>query len=400
MAGQRLKLFAALAVLAALSSVGGCPSPSGPPVPPAEIPSLVAFPQSVGIDVSKAGEGPSAALRTEATRKDQSDITDFSDVISLGPVIFNGFSVLLDAFLGPLSDLEIPVSTTITTFEGPMAFTPGAIAVVKIDFTDFDLDDDGALEGCSGCTCPTGCAPSFTACPSEAPVTRLKPVCYRIWLRDVGETEFVRFAAGRIDRYAVRDDPATEASEENAGEGRFRLGVNPRPAPDGTTNPLSFGVFYDHLDETDFLKKQTEFFVKDTTLDSGRAEKDRLDVHAFVTQEDATGAGDPSSLKKTVKLDQRFNPDPEDGPAIVQYIGRFRSDADFWSGTFNLEDITGVDPKKVSEENVCARISTGGEVGQGNCLDLGIDVTGEEFLLPSQDANVTFPSGFPQTPTF
>src|SRR6185436_18948659 len=41
-----------LTLLLVFPAVGGCPSPAVPPVPPAEVPSLVTFPRTVGIDVS------------------------------------------------------------------------------------------------------------------------------------------------------------------------------------------------------------------------------------------------------------------------------------------------------------------------------------------------------------
>lgn len=386
-------------ILAAFVAAGGCPSPGAPPTPPAEIPSLVAFPRTVGIDVSKAAGDSSSALTLAKDPKAETTLENFTDIISLGPIIFNGFNLLLDDFLGPLADLEIPVSPTVTTFEGPIT-VGAAVGLVKIDFGDFDLNGDGVSEGCTGCTCPTGCAPTTLECPSQAVVTRLKPVCYRIWLRDVGQTEFSRFAAGRFDRYATRDDPATtNTNEENAGEGAFRLGfVVPPPSP--ARNTLAFGVAYDHLEDSDPLKKETEFFAQDRIFDADGNLTHFDNVHSLVTQEDPTGAGNPFALRKTVKFDQRTTPDPADGPAIVQYIGRFRDDFDFWGGSFNLEDVTDPDPKKVSAENVCARISSGLASDAGNCQDLGIDVDGEPFLQPAVDADVVFPEEFPEAPTF
>jgi hypothetical protein len=65
---------------------------------------------------------------------------------------------------------------------------------MKIDFRPFDFDGDGVVESCSGCTCPVGCAPDLTSCPSEAPESDLRPLCFRIWHKDR------RFAAGILDR--------------------------------------------------------------------------------------------------------------------------------------------------------------------------------------------------------
>ncbi|MCC7344529.1 MAG: hypothetical protein IT573_06285 [Deltaproteobacteria bacterium] len=393
-----LRLLPWLFLLSLAVSFSGCLSSGGPPAPVGEIPAVVSFPESVGIDVSQAiggGAGAGAALKGLSTPKIQT-LDDFSDIISLGPITFNAFNFLLDGFLGPLADLQVPVSPTVKTFEGPMTFAPEVVVTVKIDFSDFDLDGDGATEGCTGCTCPLGCAPQAAECPSQAPVGDLRPVCYRIWLRDVGRTEFVRFSAGRIDRYATRDDPATPVDEKNAGNGSFRLGVTTGEAT--APENLAFGVIYEHRDDADPAFKSTEFFVQDQGFHPETGEPTQDLVHADVQQESPRPGLGKETLKKSVKLDMRSEPDPEEGPGIVQYIGGFLDDFDFWSGTFNLQETDG--SPRLSGENVCARISTGLEAPRQNCLDLGIDVGGEEFLRPAQPSDVAFPADFPATPTF
>ncbi|HEX5034803.1 MAG TPA: hypothetical protein VFW62_10005 [bacterium] len=375
--------------------LNGCLSGAGPPAPVAEIPSSVAFPESVGIDVSQAGGSSGAAMKA-AKAKYQATVTDFSDIISLGPIIFNAFNSLLDDFLGPLADLEIPVSPAVRTFEGQMTFEPGLVVPVKIDFADFDLDGDGRPEGCTGCTCPIGCAPEVSECPLETSTANLRPICYRIWIRDTGQTEFTRFSAGRIDRYATRDDPETEANEKNAGNGAFRLGVE-ATEPDGGSNPLAFGVRYAHRDDQEPQRQETEFFVQDRSFNPDGSARSFDNVHALVNQ---SQSGVVDSLEKLVKLDFRSLPDPPEGPGLVQYIGGFLDDFDFWSGTFNLQDVEGPDPMQISGENVCALISTGEATARENCLDLGIDVGGQEFLAPAQESDVAIPAGFPEAPTF
>lgn len=375
----------------------GCFSGATVPAPIVEIPSAVNFPESVGIDVSQAvGSRSGSAVRNVSQFKLQA-ITDFSSIISLGPLLFNTFNVLLDQFLAPLSDLEIAVSPSVTNFEGPMSFASDVVVLAKIDFSDFDLDGDGVGEGCTGCTCPAGCAPALSECPPAIPLENLAPICYRIWIRDVGQKEFVRFSAGRIDRYATRDNPDTPVDEQNAGNGSFRLGVTTEES--GKVTPLQFGVYYEHRVDQDPVGRKTDFFVEDQNIDKETGMSSLDQVHAFVTQSKPTVAQTGQSLQKLVKLDFRTSPDPIELPAITQYIGGFLDDFDFWSGTFNLQDTEGTTPP-LTGENVCALFSTGGETSRQNCLDLGIDVGGETFIRPADSNDVAFPADFPESPTF
>jgi hypothetical protein len=385
-------LFALTAVIAA----GGCPSPSAPPpTPPLEIPTALTFPQSVGIDVSKIGPpGGSSAL----TLKGQ--VTpggEFSDTISLGSITFTAFNDLLtDTFLKLVNSLEIPIDPKVKTFEGNFNVAGVLPQAVKIDFADYDFDGDGSKEGCTGCTCPVGC--SADTCPVEAATSDLKPVCYRMWVQNPTTKAFEPFMAGRFDILSTTDDPTTVTDEENAGNGRFRAGfVIPGAA---SSESLSFGVLYHHKDIDHPLSKSTEFFVQDHTADLTDAPIAALDVHTLASQDDPTGSGSVSSLRKTILLDERETPPPADSPGVVQYLGRFRDDFDFWSGSFHLEGIKEGAPKVVDEKDVCARISTGDAVSNNDCLDLGIDVDDEPFTSPVTDTDAAFPVDFPETPTF
>ena len=183
-------LILGLGATGALSacSGGGVPgdtNPAAPPVPPAEIPSFLTFPESVAINVDEIqpAEGTSA-LQAQ---------------VSEG---------------GPLSDDIITgFEETELTGSSPEGTIPPQF---KIDFADFDLDGDGVNEGCTGCTCPAGCD---VECPEEADPSDLQPICVRVWAAREGEGNFFPALAGRLDLFPIRDDPTTVADESNPGRG-------------------------------------------------------------------------------------------------------------------------------------------------------------------------------------
>ena len=161
---------------------------------------------------------------------------------------------------------------------------------------------------------------------------------------------------------------------------------------------MAFGVFYQHREEADPFFQETEFFVQDHDFDPETGMPTFTNAHSQVTQESPKAGLGLENLKKTVKLDFRVDPDPADDPGIVQYIGSFLDNFDFWSGTFHLQETDG--SKIVSGEDVCALISTGSETERQNCIDLGIDVGGQTFLRPAEPRDVDFPPDFPILPTF
>jgi len=377
--------------------ISGCP---GSPAPPVEIPPILSFPATVGIDVSAisgaSAPAASSALRS-SVRLQVGAGGEFSNLIALGGTTFSVFNQFLDDLLLPLQSVEIPTSPPRTTFEGVINI-PGILPQrVKVDLADFDLDGDGQPEGCTGCSCPLGCSES--SCPLEAPVSALKRVCYRVWIQDPSSGLFERFMAGFFDVMPTRDNPETQVNEENPGKGRFRLGIENEPVEEGNQD-LFFGVIYNHQDFSKPLDKITEMFVQDHRFDSAENRVEANDVHALVNQQDALGKGDPRALEKTVKLDMRSFPQTDENPGTVRYIGRFRDDFDFWSGTVLVKGLENGQPKTVSFENVCARISTGNAASSSNCEDLGIDVTGEQFINPVIPDDVILPADFPLVPIF
>jgi hypothetical protein len=391
MKAARLKLLFALLFAWCVSA---CTSASAPPAPIAEIPSAVSFPEDVSIDLSAlGGETPASSvlpIKLQASGP-------FSDAIALGPVIIAMANDLLEVLLQPLQSLEIPVSPQVRTFEGLINIPNVLPQKLKVDFAAFDFDGDGILEG-TGCTCPVGC--SGNSCPAEAPLADLQPIVYRIWIQNP-DGSFVRFMAGRFDLLRIKDDPDTPGNEENPGKGRFRAGIEGQPGESpGSNEDLFFGVIYDHRDFSDPLRKTTELFVQDKQFDSGGNQISFDNFHSQAEQKTSQLTGIPDALQKTAKLSAQVLPVPTDNFSDIQYIGRFLEDFDFWSGSFVITGNEASVPKTVSGQNICARISTGDETARGNCIDLGIDVAGEAFLVPTSQADVAFPADFPLLPTF
>ena len=316
----------------------------------------------------------------------------FSEAIAQGPDQIRGTNDILDGFLDVFNEFKIPVSPTVRNFDGvrqdpdPTVF-PGEI---KFDFADFDFDGDGSLEACTGCTCPVGC--NLASCPSEAPVADLKKVCFRIWIKRDLDQPFERVMAGFFERLPVLDDPATPTNEENHGKGRFRVGRNTPGTGPAQTSGLFLGAVYDHRDPAHPLNKFTETFAIDQ---GGLAFSANL--HALVDQVALGASLNPQEVKKTVKVSMASQESETSPVESSQYIGRYREDLDFWSGSFVskagesfLENIN----------DVCARISTGNGVANDICIDAGIDTTQEDFLPPANFTDVLFPADFPELPTF
>ncbi|HEX5035956.1 MAG TPA: hypothetical protein VFX30_02220 [bacterium] len=360
-------------LLAAVALVAECSSPGAPPRPPAEIPGLVAFPQSVEIDVSTISSGAvPAALSTPKAAVGAGG--EFSSAITTGAdLIRTIYKVFVEIGLRPLTRVQAPVDPTVTRFEATVTegATPGDF---KIDFADFDLDGDGASEGCTGCTCPTGC--TGVSCPASAPLESLKPVCYRVWFREEGGSSFTRLMAGVFERLAVADDAATPEDENNPGAGRFRrFGFN---FGDVSSD---FASFYDFLDPDDPLNRSSEVFLKTVTEDPGGA------ITTF-NHLDAVQIGD--APQKTVRVTAGAASSPPN--EVFKYRGGFREDEDFFSGVIQ-------NPSELLE--FCARISTGDAAEDpGACDALGISVVPLPFLNFASEDDVAVPAGFPETPTF
>jgi hypothetical protein len=370
---------------ASSSSMENCstsnPSPAGPPAPPAEIPSNLTLPQSIAIDVNKiSAEGAAGLLLAQVAPGGE-----FSDVITEGPAINDfAFGLIDGVFLRLASLIQAPVSPDITQFETTV--TDGDETVTfKVDFADIDLDNDGVKEGCTGSTCPV--AGAVGECPKQAEVPDLRPVCFRMWFKQK-DSDFTKFMAGAIDRLLIPDDPATPENEFNRGAARMRANFIDPAFPDDF---LLMAADYDHSQAPN---ESTEVFLSSPPLFGQPGD---VKVHIDLLQEAFA-----DTLRKTIRA-TNFNDLEGDQDPTIRYVGRFREDADFWSGSFEQTHIEG--EADVSVEDICAFIPTGEEASppenpRANCLDLGIDVNGIGFLAPLTPEDVSLPADFPSLPTF
>jgi hypothetical protein len=189
--------------------------------------------------------------------------------------------------------------------------------------------------------------------------------------------------------------PATETTPEIPGKGLYiqrYLFPNVPEIP-----PLGVRTVYDQRDLenrfNDFSLRSDDpvsFEVGGTLLDN---------LHTTLLREGA----DEATSKKTVKFAQdcrrpfdEFDKCDTFSIPVGQQVSRFREDADFWSAS-------GENPfgtVKVSYRNVCVEIAFPSPLDRQICLDLGIDVGGEEFIDFAEDADVQYPTDFPALPPF
>jgi len=377
---------------------------AGPPAPLVEIPSAVSFPKSVDVGVGEvAPAGAGGAISFQLLQQIKPQVLpiggEFYDAIVFGFTSNDLINAAVGGILGQLSLLDLPVNPVTRNFQAD-----GVIAGtnIKIDFSDYDFDGDGANEGCTGCTCPTGCD---SVCPTQALFADLKPVCYRIWNDPAGAGNYVRIMAGLMNVLPTKDDPATPEDETNPGVGTFRVSLEFQTA---ATPPqiTSYGSNYNHFNPARPLDLITQYFL--SFLSTTGANPTATVSFMQVQQTALDDVPNPNRLLKTIQesVNQLIRDQP-DANSTFQYLARFRTDFDFWSGTFqNFLQFPGaafaVPPQTPNFTDVCAQLTTAVGVNPGVCQDIGIDVTNVPFLdllLPT-DPQVNLPADFPATPTF
>lgn len=403
------KRFNSLLILILTALLFGCVglNPASAPAPVAEIPSAISLPESVQVstpEVAAAGPAGFALQVLELVKGIVVDVGgEYFDAITFGFDINEMTNAAVSVVLAELSQLEFPTNPLTTTFESPDGFLGAA---VKIDFSDYDYDGDGTTEGCTGCTCPTGCD---TECPAQAPIDSLRPICYRIWSdfnNDPGT--FTPLMAGILNLVPIKDDPNTPDDEENAGVGTFRIDLvtNPGNPGEDPNTVVHVGSNYDHRDFDNPLDESTEYFlyIEESTA---AMPPDATVSHVLVQQQAIGNVPNPDSLLKTIQ-ESINQPVGDNTDSNFQYIARYRTDFDFWSGTFlnNLLYSVGsafaVPPDIDNFTAACAQLSTAIGVDQNTCIDLGIDVTNVPFLslIFPDDPEVNLPADFPPTPPF
>jgi hypothetical protein len=385
-------------------------NPAGPPAPLAEVPSAISVPESVEVSVSEVGAGVPNASSFNLIQRFKSQVLpiggEFFDAIVFGFNTNELINAALEGVLAEISQVEIPTNPLTTNFTAPSAFSD---TTLKIDLADFDFFNDGGTPGCTGCSCPTGCdAP----CPTEAAFEELQPICYRIWNNPAGDNNFVPLMAGVMFQVPLKDDPNTPENESNPGVGSFRVTLaNQTEDPPQIT---SFGSNYAHRDPARPLDLSTEYFLnlQNTPQESPEATAGPEATVSFVkVQQVALDEASPSPDRLLKTIQESVNqpiPDEPDANSTFQYLARYRTDFDFWSGTFqNFLRFPGqafaVPPPNVENFTAaCAQLTTAVGVDAAVCRDIGIDVSNLPFLellLPT-DPRVNLPADFPASPGF
>ncbi len=348
-----------------------CVSPATAPSPLAEIPSVLTVPQDLSIEVNEIqGDGAASGMKAGALAKAQAvRSSDIRNAIQVAVGLINEANGFLNLSLSFVNQKDIPVEVSVFQFRHNFEFDGVPIEVI-FDFRPFDLDGDGAVEVCSGCTCPLGCAPALADCPAEAAENQLLPICFRAWLN--GE----RFMAGVFDRVPTRDNPQS---------GRFRVQFPSFGDLEGT----NMAILYDHSDP-EALSTDLGAFLKDDDVDPENFFARRRDIVAQI--------GPASQAKKTPRFSaENFDRDGALFRFQAQYFSHLDfialesiPDGDFEAG-LGLVDIT---------PPLCAQISSADPVAQVLCEDLGLVLTAGDFppLPELSDVSLPEPAQFPLTP--
>ncbi|MDO8519237.1 MAG: hypothetical protein Q7T11_03630 [Deltaproteobacteria bacterium] len=359
-------------VLGCAAATDSTDDPSaGPPAPPAEvpIPSVIKFPETIEIDAVS----PSGSLSALMGMREVADGGEFSAVIQEGEDLTAAINAFNDAVLVVWDGLEIPVEYTRTTYR---------TSRIKIDFADFDMDSDGDDEGCTGCTCPTGCD---SECPETAALADLEPVCYRLWNLNLETDDFEPLLAGRMDFLPPEDG--------NPGTGEYRALLLTETS-DGTPDLRSVAVEYDHVnDDDDDFKDNDVAMVRYLLEDDLETITQEERIHAQTTQETVAAFSD---IQKTTILDYlTFN---ESGTLTdyIDYAARFFATGDFWRGT--------IDVPGYAFTNQCVDLTTGNAAADENsavCQALDVsDINLDSDSITIDDAAFPTVEEFPNDPTF
>jgi len=352
-----------------LGGMGGCFSatspdsgvaggdPAAPPGPPAEIPTSLRIPKDLGLDLEKVQAALVVASDAGDTGPKSAVVPDgeFSEEVagSTGTVQF--FTEALSGLLDPYNQLLIPVGTNIHTFQG-VSVVQGAgrleFVEFKIDFSDFDFDNDGAKEKCSGHTAAL-------------------PVCMRIYAD--GERQI----AGVFTAFPT---------ETNPGAGRL-MGLNVTHAVFPFPKGDFLGLNYDAHDPS--AGKSVEFLVRGNPDNPGGGGKG-IKFHLALDQ-----VGEEATSLKTVNINFELE---DGGTSVVQCVARWKEDRDFWSGTLHRDP---PDPDAGDDiTNQCVNLLTADGVETSECAAIGIDVTGLDFIPLPDETTLFLPEDFPESPSF
>lgn len=320
-------------ILLALMFVGACSglNPAAPPAPPAEVPAALRFPGDVGIDISKVDDSASDAAAITVGTPANTQKERFTQS-------YRAVRLILNSVLGPLSEIEIPIGLDVRTFETVFFDDKGVIRNLKISFDDFDFNQDGLNEGCSGHTAAL-------------------PICYRIWVNDSPKL------AGLFETYPL---------PENPGKGRFKGSLL-------SDKEGVLGAIYDHRDSENIL---TELFAGERV---NALTGELFDVGHVV----ATQVGPPATAVKTLNIAFLNQSDLEN------QVGRFREDRELLS--LSLESSKEPDNNFTA---ACIDLSDTLFVEEAVCEDSGINVRDIDFTDPPTIDDVLLPPDAVLPPPF
>ncbi|MDO8494750.1 MAG: hypothetical protein Q7S68_05380, partial [Deltaproteobacteria bacterium] len=407
----------------------GCAAgPATSPSPPAEIPSLLVVPETLSVERNEISASRSlapnvsvvnAALNTGGTYGSTIELTDLTldvsdSAVNLALAFFDGVEIPVSTNLK-----QCQFTTTSSTCNDGTVLSVLKTSPMKLDFSDFDLDNDGNTEGCSGNTCPVDCTKvSCTAgCPSSVAISAKKPICVRAWIKNssiTGSSTFGALMGLRIDEIPIpefQSNGTTTTKDSNGdvvfvtkGSGVYRE-IDTETLSSTQTRTTLLLTNYDHKDANDSAKKINDIALIRTTYDtsSGSSQAIRQAKDYFRTeQETATFTFDGSSgVRNTVQFDITIT-DTQGVLSTGTHVSRFMESGLFWRGTNNTTDTVDLD-----FTNTCVELATGElpvatasqtqDFINKECLKINV---GGLTVTPPDFSTVFFPSvaNFPDNP--
>jgi hypothetical protein len=384
---KRLKtLFIFIICAASALILASCSNPTAPPtLAETPVPVTLKFVEfdELQVDLSQLTEGASASITSSKLNNLQMDI---SSLIEFNANLIKAYEeeVLIPITEG-LGAIEIPIDKNIQAFEGEVTFTQFSNLLldtlfgtqgVKLDLRDYDWDDNGVSEGCSGHTAEL-------------------PVCVRFWLNDK------RFIAWVFEEYPIEGT--------TVGKGKFKILLD-----DIYGIGWEVAIFYSQTVDTG-ESKGYEAFLKATINDPDCAHlwcqshdeikvvKQHMKVARDGPEEVALKSLDSNQLAEI--LLNNTTPETISVKATDRYVEGF----DFWAGSFYRERTSGGVIVEEGEQDICARISTKNREDQTGCEDvdgqnirIGSDPLfpddGHPFIFATTDADVALPTNFSEAP--
>jgi len=376
--------------LAAIPLLGFACGTAAPPSAPSEVPSPIVLkfvePEDLRVNLDTIAPATTPSINVYDAINPGGE---FGDIITFGqPAVTSTEENFIIPTLAGISEIGIPISDTTTTFTDTVTFSSAAGFLagtheVKIDFGDYDYDNDGSTEGCSGHTAAL-------------------PICVRFWLDDA------RYLAWVFQAYPLDDDPATAANEKTAGQGRFKIFLNEENPLIGDNEDFVTYVAVNYTEDAANERLDIEQY-----LQAIRVKPDSdigfLDIVAAFQEFDwhltAFKIGAEATAVKNASLNAYFDiADPTSGDTgywRFKWLGQYIEDKDFWSGSFFKEgQMNALPPATQLQENICAQLPSGNAADTTECQALGIYVDGIPFATDFTEAAVAIPNEFPATPTF